>query len=97
MSEPSSNAAAFVHAEDLTHAVAELLRFAREGASTNRFPFQLEEIATYIADALAFILRTEIEALFDDEPDAARRAANQQLFIAVANWLQNTDEGEVQP
>lgn len=84
---PTPAAQAFVAAEDLAHATAVLLRFAREGASTDCYPFGLDDITPALAKALLFVLRTELEALGDDPEDATEREQGGQLCAALAKWL----------
>ena len=86
---PTTNAA-FVHAEDLAHATAELLRFAREGASTDRYPFGLDDIVSDLAQALLFALRTEVDALGTCDADARERELGQQLCASLAAWLEDS-------
>lgn len=50
------------HAETLAHAVTELLRYAREGASTPSFPFGMDDIVAGIAEVLAWSLDVEDKA-----------------------------------
>lgn len=74
---------ALAHAETLAHAATELLRYAREGASTPSFPFGMDDIVAGIAEVLAWALEVEAES------DDGRRPAN--LRAALQEWL--TAEG----
>lgn len=86
MTHPDTPAPA--HGEALAHVVAELLRFHREGPSTDRYPFGLEDVTTILAEALLFTLRTETEAASHD-PDAAEEASHGgQLCAALVRWLE---------
>jgi len=76
---------ATTHAETLAHAVTELLRYAREGASTDRYPFGLDDIVGDVSQALLFMLRIEVHALTED--DAPEKERDQQLAAALAKWM----------
>lgn len=94
--DPSAAAAA--HAEALAHAVAELLRFSREGPSTPRYPFGLDDVSVILADALLFTLRTEVAALRADPEadtpcDREEMDAGQNLCTALAKWLEYAASG----
>lgn len=88
MSQPIEPAPV-AHAEALGHTVAELLRFAREGAETPHFPFGLEDITVILAEALLFALRIEVEALRGTPGpfDEAEIERGGQLCAALAVWL----------
>jgi len=86
------------HAEHLAYAVAELLRFSRDGAETPRFPFGMDDITATLAEALHFTLTIENAALASDgDPiDSPDRESGEQLAAALAKWLaDNGFEGEL--
>ena len=87
MSASDPSAASAAHAEALAYTVAELLRFSREGPSTDRFPFGLEDVSVIMAEALLFTLRAEVAAFGDIPEHRWERELSSQLCAALAAWL----------
>lgn len=87
MSDAAPSPAAAAHAEALAHAVAELLRFSREGPALDRFPFGLDDVSVILAEAALFTLRTEVAALAGSDDHREEREQGAQLCAALAAWL----------
>lgn len=92
MSDPAATAAS--HAEACAHVVAELLRFSREGLSTPRYPFGLEDVSAILAEALLFVLRTEVAAIeadpeADTPADLEEGRCSSQMCAALVKWLED--------
>lgn len=78
---------AAAHAEALAHALAELLRFSREGPALERFPFGLDDVSVILSEVLLFTLRTEGAALAGSPDHADERELGSQLCAALAAWI----------
>lgn len=78
---------ALASASQATEAVAELIRFAREGAQTRRPPFGDVEVVEQLADALKMAIEVEHAELADDlsHPDDAEM--RNQLLAALSRFL----------
>ena len=83
---------AMVAAEAATIAAAELLRFAREGASCNR-PFGLEDPVAQLAEALEKAIGIETPFLAAQPCYAEEREQADQLASAIRKW--QSDAGAV--
>ena len=83
---------AMIAAEAATIAAAELLRFAREGASCNR-PFGLEDPVAQLAEALEKVIGIEAPFLGDQPCYAEERQQAEQLASAIRKW--QADAGAV--
>lgn len=81
---------AMIAAEAATIAASELLRFAREGAASNR-PFGLEDPVAQLAEALQKAIRIEDPFLADQFCYADERECAAQLSTALVKW--QTDAG----
>lgn len=80
---------AMIAAEAATIAAAELLRFAREGASCNR-PFGLEDPVAQLAEALRGAIGIEDPFLAEQPCYGEERDAAAQLNAHLAKWQSDT-------
>lgn len=79
---------ALAAAASATDAVAELVRYTREGPQHRRPPFGDVEVVELLADALKMVLEVENAELGDDlgHPDDAEQ--RNQLLAAVSRFLE---------
>lgn len=82
------SAIATAHAEGLARATAELIRYAREGATSSTYPFGTDDIAAALVEALHFMLTTETAI---PACDLTVAEPSHQLIAALEKWL--ADEG----